>query len=89
LRLCDDGKAMRTQKKAKPLAACGVCRGLTDRHEDLNHRCNQVINGRRCYGTYKSAITYLWDQCEACEARGKVGTQPCAACAGFGWVMYG
>lgn len=80
---------MRTQRKDKPLAACGVCRGLTDRHEDLNHRCNQVINGRRCYGTYKSAIAYLWDQCEACEARGKVGTQPCAACAGFGWVMYG
>ena len=80
---------MRTQKKDKPLGACGVCRALTDKHEYLNHRCNQVINSRRCYGTYKSAITYLWDQCESCEARGKVGSQVCSACAGFGWVMYG
>ena len=46
----------------------------------LNHRCSHVLNGRRCYG---------WDQCESCEATGKVGTQACSACAGFGWIMYG
>jgi hypothetical protein len=86
---CDDGKAMRKEKKEKPLGACGVCHGLTDKHEHLNHRCNQVVNGRRCYGIYKSALTYLWDQCESCEASGKVGTQACGGCAGFGWVMYG
>jgi DnaJ-class molecular chaperone len=34
-------------------------------------------------------MTFLWDQCESCEATGKVGTQPCGACGGFGWIMYG
>jgi hypothetical protein len=86
---CDDSEAMRKEKRPKPTAACGVCHALTNRHEDLNHRCNAVVNGRRCYGTYKSAMTYLWDQCDSCEATGKVGTQACSACGGFGWVMYG
>jgi DnaJ-class molecular chaperone len=34
-------------------------------------------------------MTYLWDQCDSCESTGKVGTQACAECAGFGWKMYG
>jgi hypothetical protein len=80
---------MRLEKKPKPLGACSVCGALTDRHEDLNHRCNQAVSGRRCSGTFKSAIAYLWDQCEECEATGKVGTQACGSCAGFGWRMYG
>ncbi len=80
---------MRPDKRPKPLGACSVCYALTNQHEYLNHRCNQVINGRRCYGTFKSAMTYLWDQCESCEATGKVGTQVCSECSGFGWKMYG
>jgi len=80
---------MRPEKKAKPSGACNVCGGLTGRHEYLNHRCDRVVNGRRCSGTFKSAITYLWDQCESCEATGRVGTHECSACAGFGWKMYG
>ena len=80
---------MRPKKKPKPIAACSVCHALTDQHMNLNHRCDQVVNGRRCYGTFKSAITFLWDQCESCEGIGKVGTQTCSACAGFGWKLYG
>lgn len=80
---------MRPSKIHKPLAACSVCRALTNLHESLNHRCDKVVSGRRCYGTYKSAITYLWDECESCEATGKVGSQVCSACEGFGWHMYG
>jgi DnaJ-class molecular chaperone len=76
-------------KLPKPLAACNVCHALTNLHEEINHRCSQVVHGRRCYGTFKSAITYLWDACESCDATGKVGTQTCDACAGFGWRMYG
>jgi len=79
---------MRPSKKPKPLGACNVCHALTNQHEALNHRCNEVGGGRRCYGTYKSAITYLWDPCESCEATGKVGSQECTACRGFGWTMY-
>lgn len=80
---------MRLDKRPKPLAACSVCHALSNQHEYLNHRCGVTVNGRRCYGTYKSAITYLWDQCESCEATGKVGTQVCSECAGFGWKLYG
>jgi len=80
---------MRPDKRPKPLGACSVCYALTNQHEYLNHRCNQVVNGRRCYGTFKSAMTYLWDQCKSCEATGKVGTQVCSECSGFGWKMYG
>jgi hypothetical protein len=53
---------MRPKKQPKPAGACGVCHALTRRCEYLNHRCDQVLNGRRCYGTFKSAMTYLWDQ---------------------------
>jgi len=80
---------MRTGKQPKPAGACSVCLALMRRREVLNHRCDQVVNGRRCYGTYKSAMTSLWDQCVSCEGTGKVGTQACSECAGFGWKMYG
>ena len=80
---------MRRDKLRKPLAACNVCHTLTNLHEALNHRCSKVVNGRRCYGTFKSALTYLWDACESCESTGKVGTQVCSECGGFGWKLYG
>jgi hypothetical protein len=80
---------MRPEKMPKPLAACNVCHALTNQHELVNHRCDKVVYGRRCYGTYKSALTYLWDACEGCDSTGKVGTQVCTACGGFGWKMYG
>ena len=79
----------RPEKKPKPLAACSVCHALTNVHEELNQRCRAVVSGRRCYGIYKSAITYLWDACGSCESTGKVGTQVCSECAGFGWKLYG
>ena len=80
---------MRRDKQPKPRAACNVCHALTNLHEALNHRCSTVVNGRRCYGTYKSALTFLWDACESCESTGKVGTQVCSECGGFGWRLYG
>ena len=80
---------MRTSKLPKPAGACEVCHGLTKRREDVNHRCSYVVNGRRCYGIYKSAITFLWDLCISCEGTGKVGTQKCTECGGFGWKLYG
>lgn len=79
---------MRPQKKTKPLAVCSVCQALTARREELNHRCDQTVNGRRCYGTFQSALTRLWDGCEACDATGQVGTQICSVCKGFGWTLY-
>ena len=80
---------MRPEKKQKPLAACEVCHALSNEHHDVNHRCTAVVGGRRCYGIYKSALTFLWDACEGCDAHGIVGTQVCTECKGFGWKMYG
>ena len=80
---------MRPEKHPKPLGVCSVCQALTNQREDLNHRCSQVVTGRRCSGTIKSALAYLWEQCESCDATGKIGTEVCRECSGFGWKMYG
>jgi hypothetical protein len=80
---------LRPEKKAKPLAVCSVCQALSNRHELVNHRCDQIVSNRRCSGIYKSALTYLWDACEGCECTGRVGTQVCTECKGFGWKIYG
>ena len=52
------------EKLHKPLGVCSVCQKLTNLHEDLNHRCHGRFNGRPCYGTYKSGVSALWDECE-------------------------
>lgn len=80
---------MRLTKKSKPAGVCNVCRGLTSRHEAVNQRCDQVVNGRRCAGNFRSGFTELWDECHTCQAMGKVGSKTCTACAGFGWTLYG
>ena len=80
---------MRSAKLAHPVAVCNVCHALTNMHESLNHRCDKVVTGRRCAGTYKSGISFLWDACSGCEATGKVGSQTCSECAGYGWILYG
>jgi hypothetical protein len=75
-------------KKPKPTGSCNVCVTPTNRQEALNHRCDRVVNGRRCSGLVKSAVNSLWDQCEACQATGKSGIRSCSECAGFGWRLY-
>jgi len=76
-------------RKPKPMAVCNVCQALSNEHSDLNHRCHVVVAGRRCYGTFKSGMTCLWDRCESCDGIGMVGSQTCSACKGFGWHIYG
>ena len=79
---------MKLTKKPKPAGACTVCRGLTKHHERLNQRCEHFVNGRRCSGTYHSDMSILWDECDSCQATGKVGSQDCTECEGFGWKLY-
>ena len=76
------------EKLHKPLGVCSVCHKLSNLHEDLNHRCHGKFNGRPCYGTYKSGVSALWDECESCHASGHVGSETCRECAGFGWRLY-
>lgn len=75
-------------KKHKPTGVCSVCSAPNSRHEALNHRCSQVVGGRRCAGVVKSAVNTLWDECESCRATGKLGVLSCRECAGFGWRLY-
>jgi DnaJ-class molecular chaperone len=79
---------MRQVKKPKPAGACTVCRAPTELHESLNNRCRSTLNGRRCYGVYKSDLSYIWDECESCNGSGMVGTQVCTECGGFGWRLF-
>jgi hypothetical protein len=79
---------MEPSRKAKPTGVCSVCNIPNSRHEALNHRCDQVVSGRRCSGIVKSAVNTLWDECESCRATGKSGVLPCRECAGFGWKPY-
>lgn len=76
------------QKKSKPLGVCTVCRDFTDEHMRMNHRCSRTVLGRRCSGVYKSSLTIVWYECPGCHAAGKVGTQQCTECKGWGWLLH-
>jgi hypothetical protein len=76
-------------KQPKPSGACNVCLSMTRQRANVNHRCDHVVYGRRCSGTYKSSMAQLWDACESCAGIGKVGSRVCGECSGFGWKAYG
>jgi hypothetical protein len=79
---------MRLEKKSKPHAVCSVCQALSERRENTNQRCDQMLSGRRCSGRFQSSLTRLWDECQSCQGMGRVGTQPCMECKAFGWKLY-
>ncbi len=74
-------------KKPKPLALCRVCGAYTDRRRDVNHRCSKTRYGRRCPGTFKSDLGQVWNECQVCYGKGKVGSETCVECAGWGWTL--
>lgn len=78
---------MQKVKKSKPLGVCTVCYALSDQLVLVNQRCNRVVNGRRCAGQFRSELSHVWTECEECRALGKVGSQPCASCGGYGWFL--
>ena len=80
---------MRRSRKAKPLAVCTVCRALIDPQQSVNQRCNKSVKGRRCPGTYRSDLSFVWDPCRGCDATGWLGSQVCLDCSGYGWRLYG
>lgn len=80
---------MRQVRRPKPLGVCNVCGQLTDMLEMVNQRCNRTIHGRRCAGQIKSELGHIWVKCESCDAAGKVGSQKCRECLGFGWRLLG
>lgn len=79
---------MLRSKKPKPLAVCNVCHALTNQHELLNQRCDKLVAGKRCSGTFRSGLTESWDECGSCQGMGQLGSQVCRDCQGFGWRLY-
>jgi hypothetical protein len=80
---------MQRTKKPKPLAVCTICRALIGPQQHVNQRCDKVVSGRRCAGTFHSDLSFVWDPCQECEATGWVGSQVCSSCSGFGWRLFG
>lgn len=76
---------MRRAERPKPLGVCSVCYALTNLHEDVYRPCDQIVNGKRCDGTFQNAVTYLWERCPSYKATGEIGIQVCGECSGFGW----
>jgi hypothetical protein len=80
---------MQHPKKPKPLAVCTLCRSLIDPQQRVNQRCGKTVSGRRCAGTFRSDLSFVWDPCRGCEASGRLGSQACGECAGHGWRLFG
>lgn len=78
---------MERVKKSKPLAVCTVCGAFSGERLDINNRCTKALYGRRCSGTLKSSLGRVWDECQACFATGKVGSETCVECSGWGWHL--
>ena len=76
-------------KKSKTLAVCNVCGAFSNEYQDVNHRCTKALYGRRCSGAFRSSPGLSWDQCIACAATGKVGSETCVECSGWGWHLMG
>jgi hypothetical protein len=74
-------------KRPKPVGVCTVCAALTNELQFINQRCSAILHGRRCSGQYRSELTHVWGECEECHAVGRVGTQECPSCKGFGWFL--
>lgn len=75
-------------KKRKPVGVCSVCFALTEDRDKLNHRCQAVHKNRRCPGRFLHDLSHVWDECQSCHATGKVGSEVCVECAGFGWRLF-
>lgn len=82
-------KSVQHLKKTKPLAVCEVCGAFTGERGDVNHRCGHLLYGKRCSGTFKSNLGHVWEECQGCGATGKVGSENCVECSGWGWRLIG
>jgi hypothetical protein len=70
-----------------PVAVCTRCGDISYRMEAINNQCGRQPGGKRCKGTYGSALSNGdWAKCRACGGSGKNSTNAtCPACQGTGW----
>lgn len=74
------------KKKHPPEAVCTECGKYWHSILVANKRCNQKYGGKRCQGTFSSAVTVGdWEECTVCDATGVKDEQRCVACQGSGF----
>ena len=75
-----------SEKLSPPVAVCTVCHSYS-RNPNINERCGNKFNGKRCNGVWRSAISKGdWEECPTCKASGKEQQNRCTQCQGFGWL---
>lgn len=75
-----------SNKLSPPVAVCTACRSYSTNPNDINKRCGKIFKGKRCTGTWRSAITnYDWDECPNCRGTGSQDQHRCNQCSGVGW----
>lgn len=74
-------------KRTPPVAVCTNCGAVSYRPDVINERCGNRYGGKRCSGTFGSAINNGdWEECPSCAGTGLSGEQECRPCSGSGWV---
>jgi len=85
----DNSPTEKRKKRAQPVGVCSICSALTNLREDIYYGCDRFVNGTRCAGTFNSATMYVWYECGSCKATGKVESDICGKCFGYGWTVHG
>lgn len=72
-----------------PSARCTRC-GMPGPETRINERCSNTLNGKRCKGTFRSALNEGdWSICSACGGSRILEGRGCQYCHGSGWVYTG
>jgi len=74
-------------KRLPPYAVCTVCGHYAYSVMEIKKQCSQVVNKKRCKGTYRPALMREdWKECPDCGRTGRVASGKCGKCAGVGWL---
>jgi len=76
-----------SDKRLPPYAVCTLCGHYAYSVMEIKKRCSQVLNKKRCRGTYRPALMRDdWNECPNCGGTGRVATAKCGKCDGVGWL---
>jgi hypothetical protein len=66
-----------------------VCGTVSIYSEHIGRRCARRRGIVRCHGRFKAVTAREdWLACAACATTGEHGGEPCAHCAGDGWLYF-
>jgi len=73
-----------------PVAVCTKCGEFTYDATQIDNKCTQRPDGKRCKGVYGSALNKNdWTNCSRCKTTGQMFGATCLACHGGGWRYVG